>query len=414
MISTLLREAQELQPDVVRLRRAIHRQPELGLHLPHTQAAVLQALDGLGLSIRKGERLTSVVAVLEGGRPGPSILLRADMDALPVREETGLDYASRIDGVMHACGHDAHVAMLVGAARLLARRREQLSGRVVFMFQPGEEGYHGARYMLEEGLGIPGGAPSAAFALHGGSRHPAGVVATPPGPILASGDTIEAVIHGRGGHASAPHDCLDPIPVACEIVQALQTFVTRRVDAFDPAVITIAKIEAGSTRNVIPETAHLLGTIRTVSERTRERVLEGIERLVKGLAAAHGAEAQVKLIRGYPVTVNDEDITSFVSRVAGELLGEDRVHLMATPMMGSEDFSYVLRQIPGTLMFLGTRPEGEAAPIPNHSNRMVVNETAMATGVALHAAVALRFLDGSHGDRPASASALQHAARARP
>jgi len=413
MISTLLTEAHELQPDVVRLRRAIHRQPELGLHLPHTQAAVLQALDGLGLSIRKGERLTSVVAILEGARPGPSIVLRADMDALPVREETGLDYASRIDGVMHACGHDAHVAMLVGAARLLAGRREQLSGRVVFMFQPGEEGYHGARHMLEEGLGIPGGAPSAAFALHGGSLHPAGVVATRPGPILASGDTLEAVIHGRGGHASAPHDCLDPIPVACEIVQALQTFVTRRVDAFDPAVITIAKIEAGSTRNVIPETAHLLGTIRTVSERTRERVLEGVEQLVKGLAAAHGAEAQVKLIRGYPVTVNDEDITTFVSRVAAELLGEDRVRPMATPMMGSEDFSYVLRQIPGTLMFLGTRPDGEAAPIPNHSNRMVVNETAMATGVALHAAVALRFLDGRHGDRPASAGALQHAARAR-
>ena len=413
MISTLLTEAHELQPDVVRLRRAIHRQPELGLHLPHTQAAVLQALDGLGLSIRKGERLTSVVAILEGARPGPSIVLRADMDALPVREETGLDYASRIDGVMHACGHDAHVAMLVGAARLLAGRREQLSGRVVFMFQPGEEGYHGARHMLEEGLGIPGGAPSAAFALHGGSLHPAGVVATRPGPILASGDTLEAVIHGRGGHASAPHDCLDPIPVACEIVQALQTFVTRRVDAFDPAVITIAKIEAGSTRNVIPETAHLLGTIRTVSERTRERVLEGVEQLVKGLAAAHGAEAQVKLIRGYPVTVNDEDITTFVSRVAAELLGEDRVRPMATPMMGSEDFSYVLRQIPGTLMFLGTRPDGEAAPIPNHSNRMVVNETAMATGVALHAAVALRFLDGRHGDRPASACALQHAARAR-
>jgi len=413
MISTLLTEAHELQPDVVRLRRAIHRQPELGLHLPHTQAAVLQALDGLGLSIRKGERLTSVVAILEGARPGPSIVLRADMDALPVREETGLDYASRIDGVMHACGHDAHVAMLIGAARLLAGRREQLSGRVVFMFQPGEEGYHGARHMLEEGLGIPGGAPSAAFALHGGSRHPAGVVATRPGPILASGDTLEAVIHGRGGHASAPHDCLDPIPVACEIVQALQTFVTRRVDAFDPAVITIAKIEAGSTRNVIPETAHLLGTIRTVSERTRERVLEGVEQLVKGLAAAHGAEAQVKLIRGYPVTVNDEDITTFVSRVAAELLGEDRVRPMATPMMGSEDFSYVLRQIPGTLMFLGTRPDGEAAPIPNHSNRMVVNETAMATGVALHAAVALRFLDGRHGDRPASAGALQHAARAR-
>ena len=398
MISTLLRDAQEFQPEVVRLRRAIHRHPELGLHLPRTQAAVVQALEGLGLSIRTGERLTSVVATLEGARPGPSILLRADMDALPVQEETGLEFASEVEGVMHACGHDAHVAMLVGAARLLVRHRDKLSGRVIFMFQPGEEGYHGARYMLEEGLNVDGVAPTAAFALHGGAGFRAGMVGTRPGPILASGDTIDAVIHGRGGHASAPHDCLDPIPIACEIVQALQTFITRRVDAFDPAVITIAKIEAGSTRNVIPETARMLGTIRTVSERTRERVLEGVERLVKGLAAAHGAHAEVKLIRGYPVTVNDEGITSFTSRVAADLLGEDRVRLMPTPMMGSEDFSYVLRQFPGTLMFLGTRPDGDAPAIPNHSNRMVVNEAALATGVALHAAVALRFLDGA---RPA-------------
>jgi hippurate hydrolase len=396
-LSTLLRDAQELQPGVVRLRRAIHRHPELGLRLPRTQAAILQALDGLGLRIRTGTRLTSVLATLEVARPGPTIVLRADMDALPVQEETGLEFTSEVQGVMHACGHDAHVAKLVGAARLLARHRDKLAGRIVFMFQPGEEGYHGARFMLEEGLDEGGIAPTAAFALHGGARYPAGVVGTRPGPILASGDTIEVVIHGRGGHASAPHDCLDPIPIACDVVQALQIFVTRRIDAFDPAVVTIAKIEAGSTRNVIPETARMLGTIRTVSERTRERVLDGVERLIKGLAAAHGAEAEVKLMRGYPVTVNDESITGFASHVAAELLGEDRVRLMPTPMMGSEDFSYVLRQIPGTLMFLGTRPDGDAPAIPNHSNRMVVNEAAMVTGVALHAAVALRFLDGQRG-----------------
>src|SRR5262245_52274909 len=393
-LSTLLAEARSVMDGAIDLRRRIHRHPELGLHVPRTQAAVLEALDGLGLATRKGDRLTSVVASLEGSRPGPTILLRADMDALPVHEETGLPFASTVDGLMHACGHDAHVAMLVGAARLLVARRDELAGRVLLMFQPGEEGYHGARLMLEEGL-VGDAPPTAAFALHGEPRYRAGVVATRPGPILASGDTLEAVIHGRGGHASAPHDCLDPIPVACEIVQALQTFVTRRVDAFDPAVITIAKIEAGSTRNVIPETARMLGTIRTVSDRTRERVLEGVEHLVKGLAAAHGTEAQVKLTRGYPVTVNDEGITGFASHVAAELLGDDRVRLMPTPMMGSEDFSYVLRRFPGTMMFLGTRPDGDAPAIPNHSNRMVVNETALTTGVALHAAIALRFLDGT-------------------
>ncbi|HYB42464.1 MAG TPA: M20 family metallopeptidase [Candidatus Methylomirabilis sp.] len=394
-------EAEALQADVVSLRRRIHRQPELGLQLPRTQAAIVEALQGLGLRVRTGERLTSVIAALDGDRPGPSIALRADMDALPVQEETGLEFSSTVDGVMHACGHDAHVAMLVGAARLLARRRAQLAGRVLFMFQPGEEGYHGARAMLEEGIDDGGRMPGAAFALHAGAQHRAGVVATRPGAILASGDTLEMVIHGRGGHASAPHDCLDPIPIACEIVQALQTFVTRRVDVFDPAVITVAKIEAGSTRNVIPETARMLGTIRTVSERTRERVLEGVERLAKGLAAAHGADAEVRLIRGYPVTVNDEGFAGFAAHVATELLGEDRVRLMPTPMMGSEDFSYVLRRVPGAMMFLGTRPDGDAPPIPNHSNRMLLNEAALATGVALHTAVALRFLDGT---RPAPAA----------
>ena len=398
----ILADAERVAADAIQLRRRIHRHPEIGLALPRTQAAVLEALDGLGLETRAGQRTTSVIARLSGGKPGPTILLRADMDALPLREATGLPFASEIDGAMHACGHDAHVAMLVGAARVLARRRAELAGSVLFMFQPGEEGYHGARVMLEEGLLDGAASPTGAFALHVTHREAAGVITTRPGPMLASGDTVQITVRGKGGHASAPHDCLDPIPVACEIVQAFQTLVTRRVNVFDPAVITIAKIEAGTTRNVIPETAHLLGTVRTVSELTRERVLEGVRRVADGIATAHGAEAAVELIRGYPVTSNDAGFAEFVLDTAREVLGAERVTLMRHPVMGSEDFSYVLQRVPGAMANLGTRPDGGEV-YPNHSNRMLLNETALASGIALHVAVALRFFERGGAIRSAAA-----------
>jgi amidohydrolase len=391
--SSILDEARGLLDDTVKLRRQIHQHPEIGLTLPRTQQVVLDALAPLGLDVRTGTKTTSVIATLEGARPGPTMLLRADMDALPLQEDTGLSFASEVKGAMHACGHDTHVAMLLSAARLLAARRASLAGRVVFMFQPGEEGYHGARVMIEEGLLDGAHTPDAAFGLHVGARHPAGVVATRGGAMLASGDTFQITVRGEGGHASAPHDCLDPIPVACEIVQAFQTLVTRRVNAFDPAVLTVAKIEAGTTRNIIPETATMLGTIRTISERTRTNVLDNVRRVAEGVAAAHGAHAEVNLIRGYPVTVNDHAFAARVSRVATELLGAERVQPMATPIMGSEDFSYVLQRVTGAFAFLGTRPAEGPAP-PNHSNRMIVNESALPAGVAMHVAVALDFLNG--------------------
>jgi hippurate hydrolase len=390
--SAILDDARTILDDTVQLRRRIHRHPELGLTLPRTQAAVLEAVDGLGLDVRTGQRTTSVVARLTGARPGPTILLRADMDGLPMPEETGLPFASQVSGAMHACGHDAHTAMLVGAARLLARRRESLAGSVVFMFQPGEEGFHGARIMIEEGLLDGAAPPAAAFALHVTHRMTAGAIATRPGPAMASGDTLQITVRGKGGHASAPHDCLDPIPIACEIVQAFQTLVTRAVHVFDPAVVTVAKIEAGTTRNVIPDTASLLGTIRTVSEATRERVLDGVRRVAEGVAAAHGAVAEVELIRGYPVTVNDADFAGFVLDTARELLGPDAAHAMDHPIMASEDFSYVLQRLPGAIANLSTRPE-QGPAFPNHSPRMLVNESALATGIAMHVAVALRFLE---------------------
>jgi len=390
-------EAWQLLGDTVELRRQLHRRPEVGLQLPATQEAVLEALDGLPLGVHRGTTTTSVVAVLDGeAGPGPTVLLRADMDALPMPEDTGADYASRIDGAMHACGHDSHVAMLVAAARLLSGRRAEMAGRVAFMFQPGEEGHHGARFMLEDGLLEQAGAGveavSLAFALHQTPTIASGVVATRGGALLASSDTLRVVIRGRGGHASAPHQALDPIPVACEVVTALQALVTRRVDAFDPAVVTIARITAGTTSNVIPEVAELYGTVRTVSERTRREVHDAVRRLAEGIAAAHGAEADVELEPGFPVTYNDGDAADFVLDVAAELLGPGCFRRLPTPVMGSEDWSYVLEKVPGAMAFLGTRPATEGRVAPNHSNRMVIDEQAMAAGTAVHVGVALSWL----------------------
>jgi amidohydrolase len=399
----LLDDARALLPSTVELRRRLHRQPEVGLRLPRTQRTILDAVTDLGLEPRTGSSVTSVVALLDGTRPGPTVLLRADMDALPLREETGLDFASEVDGAMHACGHDTHVAMLVSAARLLAARRRDLAGRVVLMFQPGEEGYHGARFMLEEGLldgWGPGTAPvSAAFALHITTQYRTGTVSLRPGTLLASGDRLRIVVHGSGGHASAPYHALDPVPVACEIVQALQTMITRRVNVFDPAVVTIAKITAGSAHNIIPDSAEMLGTLRALSAQTRQAVRDQVIRVAEGVAAAHGATAEVEVEVGYPVTVNDPGAAELARRVAVDLVGEDRVTVMADPIMGSEDFSYVLQRVPGAMAFLGACPPGldpDSAP-SNHSSRVVFDEDALAVGVASYAALALRHLAGAAG-----------------
>ena len=391
---TLIEEANELQGDTVRMRRELHVRPEIGLALPRTQERILGALDGLGLQVRTGEQVSSVVAVLDGAKPGPTILLRGDMDALPMPEDTGLDFASDVDGAMHACGHDTHVAMLTSAARLLTARRADLAGRVLFMFQPGEEGFHGARYMLEEGLLDGVGEVTGAFAIHISTAAPAGVISLRGGTQMASSDTMRIRVIGRGGHASAPHHALDPIPIACEIVQALQLMVTRRVDVFDPAVVTVAQITAGTTSNVIPEHADILGTIRAVSERTRAKVHDAIKRVAAGIAAAHDASAEVEVELGYPVTVNDHGYAGQVLQTATDLIGAERVKAMPSPVMGAEDFSYVLQRVPGAMAFLGGCPpelDPRTAP-PNHSNRVVFDENAMPTGVALYAAMALRHL----------------------
>ena len=385
---TLIEEANDLLEETVALRRRIHRHPELGLDLPVTQEVVLDALDGLSLDLSTGGATTSVVALLDGDEPGPTTLLRGDMDALPMPEDTGLDFASEVDGAMHACGHDAHVAMLVGAAKLLAARRGRLCGRVVFMFQPGEEGHGGAAVMLDEGLLTRYGTIDRAFAIHATPTIPAGLIATRGGTMMASADAFELIVTGKGGHASMPHDAVDPVPVACELVNALQSMITRRVAVFDPAVITVSSIVAGTTNNVIPETAVLQGTIRAVSEAARQIALEGLARVAEHVCAAHLCQSSIRWIMGYPVTINDGGAAAKALSVATDLFGADRVLEMPTPVMGAEDWSYVLQKVPGSMAFLGAGPAGVAHPAPNHSNRMVIDEPAMATGIALHVAMA--------------------------
>jgi len=385
-----------LQSDLVELRRALHREPEIGLHLPRTQAKVLAALDGLPLTVTTGTALSSVTAVLRGGTPGPTVLLRGDMDALPVPERTGLPYASEVPGTMHACGHDLHVAMLVGAARLLCARRADLAGDVVFMFQPAEEGPGGAELMIAEGvLDASGTRAVAAYGLHVVSaRERYGLFASRPGPLMASSDTLRVTVKGAGGHGARPHYALDPVPVACEIVLALQSYVTRRHDIFDPVVVTVGSFHAGTAENVIPAEATFDATVRSFSPTARDRVRQGVVDVVTGIAAAHGLTAAAEYELGYPVTVNDGTEARFAADTVAELYGPDRYETMPDPLAGAEDFSYVLREVPGAFVFLGACPPGTdplTAP-HNHAPGAVFDDGVLSDGARLLAELAVRRL----------------------
>ncbi|SHH57637.1 hippurate hydrolase [Jatrophihabitans endophyticus] len=393
MATDLLAEARARHDDLVTLRRALHRDPELGLELPRTQQRVLAELDGLPLEIATGPAgLGSVVAVLRGRPTGRSVLLRADMDGLPVTEETGLDFAATT-GTMHACGHDLHTTMLIGAARLLATHRDELDGDVVLMFQPGEEGYDGAGHMIADGvLDAAGPRAEAAFFMHvTAATVPSGVVALRPGPMMSAADTLHVTVVGTGGHASNPHRAQDPVAVTAEIVTALQTMVTRQFDVFDPVVITVGNLHAGTQHNIIPERAHFDATVRSFSPEHQHALSERAVRLCEGIAAAHGLRAEVEYESLYPVTVNDVAMTDFLGATAAELFGTPATLLMPDPHTGSEDFSRVLAEVPGAMAFLGATPPGadpDTAPF-NHSPLAVFDEAVLPAGAALYAKLAL-------------------------
>jgi amidohydrolase len=381
-------DASGAMESAVAIRRQIHSEPEIGLDLPRTQELVVEELSKIGLKSISGQGCSSVVAVLEGDREGPTTLLRADMDALEMPEDTGLEFSSKVRGRMHACGHDTHTSMLLSAARILQQRRADLAGRVVLMFQPGEEGYDGAKVMIDDGL-LRDHQPDRAFAIHISSVLPSGWLSTRPGTLMASADEFHITVTGRGGHASMPHDAADPVPVACQMVTSIQAMVTRTIPAFDPAVVTVSTIHGGTATNVIPSSVTLGGTIRAVSDYSRDLVMASLGSLVSHIASAHGLTATLELVgHSYPVTINDADFARDTLEVARSVAGPAAI-LMPTPVMGAEDWSRVLREVKGSMAFLGGAPKGVEQPAPNHSNLFVIDENAMATGIAMYATMAL-------------------------
>jgi hippurate hydrolase len=395
-MSDFLSEAREIQNDLATVRRHIHQEPEIGLDLPKTQAKILAALDGLGLEISTGKSLSSVTAVLHGEKSEKTVLLRADMDALPVTELADLPYKSQIDGVMHACGHDLHVAMLIGAAKLLTKNKSKLNGDVVFMFQPGEEGFDGAGHMIKEGvLSASGRKADATYGLHVmSSAIPTGSFTTKPGTMMASSDELHVTVVGMGGHGSQPHTAKDPIPVAAEMVSALQLLITRSFSAFDPVVITVGQFHAGTKANIIPDTAEFQATIRTFSAENRSRIQIEAVRLCKSIAEGYGLKAEVEVVEQYPVTVNNDAHAQFLGRVAAELFGNGGYMDMPNPIAGAEDYSRVLEEVPGSYAFLGASVDPDFAKSEvNHSPRAMFDDAVLYRGTALLSELAVRSLN---------------------
>ncbi len=380
----------EFLDELVDLRREIHQDPELGLENPRTQKRILDALEGLPLEITLGKDLTSVVAVLRGGKPGPNVLLRGDTDGLPVKEQTGLPYAATGE-TMHACGHDMHTAGLVGAAKILSKHQEELPGNVIFMFQPGEEGYGGAKIMIDEGvLDAAGDRPVGAYAIHV-APGPRGILATRQGSAAAGSNRLKAVIKGRGGHGSQPHLAIDPVPAAADAILAIQAFVTRKMDAFDPVVVSVTQVSTGDNPpNVIPEKVTLGATIRSLTPQSLKRISEGLVNTIKATAEAHECQADVDFQVLYPSTINTFEETEMSIADVRSVLGNHRVHIAPSPMMGSEDFAFVLEEVPGTFFGMFVTPADMAASKAefNHSPRFVADDSLLGDQAAALAAMA--------------------------
>jgi amidohydrolase len=376
----------EVAAEVVATRRDLHQHPELGFEEHRTSALVADRLRALGFDVHTGIGKTGVVGVVTGTRPGKTIMLRADMDALPIDEENEVPYRSQAAVHMHACGHDGHVAMLLGAARVVMSRRDEIAGTVCFLFQPAEEGKGGAKAMVEDGVlerfGI-----ERAYGLHLASAHPTGQVGFREGAFYASSDSIEITIEGKGGHGASPHLSVDPIYVAAQFVVAVQQVVSRQVDPIEPAVVTIGAIHGGTTHNVIPSRVQLLGTVRAFDAGVRGKMAERIERVLRGVCESSGATYRFEYLWRYPVTSNDVEQTRYARALAERVAGGERV-ADVPKLMGAEDFSFFAERIPACFFTIGSNG-GPNSAWPHHHARFDIDESALQTGVRMMTALAL-------------------------
>ncbi|AWR98175.1 amidohydrolase [Acidianus sulfidivorans JP7] len=388
IIEKLKTDVKEIEPWIIDLRRKIHENPELSYKEYNTAKLVSDTLKKLGISVEEGIGLpTAVVGKIKGGKPGKTVALRADMDALPVEEMTDLPFKSKVKGVMHACGHDTHVAMLLGAASLLVKNKDLISGEVRLIFQPAEEdgGLGGAKPMIDAGVmkGV-----DYVFGLHISSAYPKGVFATRKGPIMATPDSFKIIVHGKGGHGSAPHETIDPIFISLQIANAIYGITARQIDPVKPFVISITSIHSGTKDNIIPDDAVMEGTIRSLDEETRKKALDSMKKIVSSICGIYNANCEVNFMEDvYPITVNNPEVTEEVMK----LLSLISPVVETEPILGAEDFSRFLQKAPGTYFFLGTRNEEKGCIYPNHSSKFCVDEDVLKLGALAHAILAITF-----------------------
>jgi amidohydrolase len=372
------------------LRRDFHRHPELGFREVRTSGIVARELQQLGMEVSSGVAETGVIAILEGEHPGPVVLARFDMDALPIQEETGKDYASLHPGVMHACGHDGHTAIGLTVARILTEYRAELSGAIKFVFQPAEEGLGGAKRMVEEGV-LDNPRPEACLALHLWNDEPMGTLCITAGPVMAASETVSVRLTGVGGHGASPNQTVDPVIAAAQIILALQSIVSRNVDPLDSAVISITAVNAGEAFNVIPETVELKGTLRTYTGQTRALVHKRFTEIVQGIAAAFGCRVEIQIREITTAVINHPEITEKVHRVAKQVLPEADIRT-AYRTMGSEDMAYLMQEIPGCYFFVGSRNDEAGLNAPHHNPKFDIDENALPLAAGLMASAIYDFL----------------------